>query len=188
MRATRAVSTGVAASVATAALFILPSGAQAQTNDSPILTGAVANTLARGDYEWQHYWGWMGSFSANLTPRFGLVAEASGEYRGDPYNSSYDFHTLVGGPRFGRLSGRARPYLQLPVGWMHSTTTFRLLGEETYTSNLFIFQPGGGIDVAMTGRLAVRLGADYLVQSPWYVEAWQLYNVRFVTGVTYSMR
>jgi hypothetical protein len=184
----RTASTRAAAYVAAFLLFIRPSDARAQADGPPILTGAVVNTLARGDFDWQHYWGWMGSFSANLTPRFGLVAEASGEYRGDPYNSSYDFHTLVGGPRFGRLSGHARPYLQLPVGWIHSSTTFRLLREETYTDNLFIFQPGGGVDVAVTDRLAVRLGADYVVGSPWHLQAWQFYNVRFVTGVTYSLR
>lgn len=184
---TRPVCTHAAVFV-TALFLFMPGDARAQADAPAIVTGAIVNSLVRGDYDWQHYWGWTGSFSANLTPRFGLVAEASGEYRGDPYNSSYDFHTLVGGPRFGPLSGHVRPYLQLPVGWMHSSTTFRLVGVQTYTGDGFIFQPGSGVDIAVSERLAVRLGADYVVGSPWHPEAWQFYNVRFVTGATYSLR
>jgi hypothetical protein len=156
--------------------------------DDLFATGAIVNTIAYGEFDSQHYWGGAASVAGNLTRSFGVVAEASGEYRGDDYNNSFTYFTLVGGPRFGRTSGHARPFVQFPVGWARSQTIFRLGSHtDTYSDNYFVVQPGGGVDVSVTDRLAIRLGADYLVASPWYPEAWRFYNVRFVTGLTFKL-
>ncbi|HEV3058919.1 MAG TPA: hypothetical protein VGY48_11775 [Vicinamibacterales bacterium] len=58
---------------------------------------------------------------------------------------------------------------------------------EFESQHYWAFQPGGGVDVALTDRFAIRLGADYLVGEPWHAEAWRIWNVRFVTGLTYKL-
>jgi hypothetical protein len=81
-----------------------------------------------------------------------------------------------------------RCHLPLSILRSRSQATFRLgTHSDTYSSNVFAFQPGGGVDVAVIDRFAVRLGADYLVGEPWHADAWRVWNVRFVTGLTYKL-
>ena len=130
----------------------------------------------------------MGSLSTSLSPLFGLVVEASGQNRGAAVNSEYSIYTLIGGPRFGRINGSVRPYVQFPAGLAHTRTRYQTgtYQSESRTTG-FVVQPGGGVDVRLNDSLRVRLGADYLVATPWYLESWRFYNLRVVTGLTVKM-
>ena len=70
----------------------------------------------------------------------------------------------LGGVRFGRGAGAIRPFVQALAGGARLSAVFetedldfRLVLSDT----VFVVQPGGGVDLAISDRVAVRLMADY---------------------------
>ena len=64
----------------------------------------------------------------------------------------------VGGPRFHVLAGRTRPFVHVMAG---ATRSLRRIEFFAHTSTNFTIQPGGGVDVDMTDRLALHIQGDY---------------------------
>ena len=171
----------------TVGITLVAVSAQAQTGHVSEITGAFTSAFVRGDYDVPHYEGWLTSMSISVTSTVSVVVEAAGQYRDDRFNDSFGVFTLVGGPKFTWAAGRARPFAQTPMGFARNWTIFRGYAPLSYASNVFVFQPGGGADVRLTERVYLRLAGDWLVGKPWYGVAWQMWNIRFGTGLTYRL-
>jgi hypothetical protein len=71
-----------------------------------------------------------------------------------------DIQTIsaVGGPRFHVPAGRARPFVHVMAG---ATRSLRKIEFFAHTSTNLTIQPGGGLDVDLTGLTALRFQGDY---------------------------
>jgi Outer membrane protein beta-barrel domain len=71
-----------------------------------------------------------------------------------------DIQTIsgVGGPRFHLTAGRARPFFHVMAG---ATRSLRKIEFFAHTSTNFTIQPGVGVDVDMTDRMALHVQGDY---------------------------
>ena len=71
-----------------------------------------------------------------------------------------DIQTIsaVGGPRFHVPAGRARPFVHVMAG---ATRSLRKIEFFAHTSTNFTIQPGAGVDVEMTDRMALHIQGDY---------------------------
>jgi outer membrane immunogenic protein len=106
------------------------------------------------------------SGSWRLRPRWSAVGEFSGEYAGSgPYpGETLQLLSYLGGVRYqlphSRFGGaRAlQPFGQVLVGGGHASGALAGAGEGT---NAFVARVGGGLDLPVKGRLAMRLQADY---------------------------
>jgi hypothetical protein len=66
--------------------------------------------------------------------------------------------SAVGGPRFHVAAGRARPFVHVMAG---ATRSLRKIEFFAHSSTNLTIQPGGGIDVDVTGLTALRVQGDY---------------------------
>jgi opacity protein-like surface antigen len=71
-----------------------------------------------------------------------------------------DIQTIsaVGGPRFHLAAGRARPFVHVMAG---ATRSLRKIEFFAHTSTNFTIQPGAGVDLDMTDRMALHIQGDY---------------------------
>lgn len=135
--------------------------------------------MSRGDYDIPYYKGWLASAAIPWTRSVGLVTEVSRQLRNDGIGDSFGYVTVVAGPKFTRVQGRARVFIQMPVGLVRDWADF--YDGVSVHANSFVFQPGGGADVQVTDRVALRFVGDWLVVRPWY-------GVGLVTGMCDSIR
>ena len=80
-------------------------------------------------------------------------SQVSGSYR-SPAAVTQTLASYLGGIRVAQGGGRAAPFAQVLAGLEH-------FSEPGFAQTGFAVQPGGGIDVAVTGRLALRGQVDY---------------------------
>lgn len=66
--------------------------------------------------------------------------------------------SAVGGPRFHFAAGRARPFVHVMAG---VTRSLRKIEFFAHTSTNLTIQPGGGFDIDVTERTALRIQGDY---------------------------
>jgi hypothetical protein len=66
--------------------------------------------------------------------------------------------SAVAGPRFHVPIGRARPFVHIMAG---ATRSLRKIEFFAHTSTNLTIQPGGGLDVDVTDRTALRFQGDY---------------------------
>lgn len=109
--------------------------------------------------------GWFASAGVNLTDMFTVVGEVSGSYATiDLFGTDVDadVHTFMGGARYVRRLDRISPFAQFLVGVARAGGGVDFLGVQISDSVTdFAIQPGGGVDVGLTDRLAARVGVDY---------------------------
>lgn len=114
--------------------------------------------------------GFQASVAGNVNKWFGLVAEFGGAYDRDTLGSGLKVestvYTYLFGPRFSRRgNGRATLFAHSLFGGVHGRG--RIEGLELNrleTANGFAMALGGGVDVKLSERLALRvLQADYLL-------------------------
>jgi opacity protein-like surface antigen len=115
------------------------------------------------DYH-QNFNGWNGSLAFNPSRWVGVVADLSGHYSSDSL-SNYSF--LVG-PRFTyRTQSRISPFAHALAGVAREgegTVSLNGPGGRTYRTGI-AYALGGGIDAAITERIAVRvIQLDYFDQ------------------------
>jgi opacity protein-like surface antigen len=106
--------------------------------------------------------GWNASLAVGLTGPIALEADGSGHY-GSKDGVDRDQLTLMGGARFSLLrGGKAAPFVHALAGLLREKAGIRILdvtiGEE---ENRFGMLLGGGVDVKVGERFAVRLLGDY---------------------------
>jgi hypothetical protein len=107
--------------------------------------------------------GWMAAVGGTLPSGFGVVGEVSGSYKtvsipGD--QPKLRVYTFLGGPRFRKSLARIAPFGQVLFGVARATTSVLTVTE---TASDFAYQPGGGVDLDVSGRLGVRIEGDYRI-------------------------
>lgn len=128
--------------------------------------------------------GWQATLGWNLWGRLGLVADVSGHYRSEE-GVDLDDLTFMGGLRFA-LHGRSiTPFAYGLAGGARagaSVSVFDVEISESATS--FAWAAGGGFDVRLSDRWAVRAQADYLRVESDPAEG----NLRVGGGIVYRIR
>ena len=111
--------------------------------------------------------GWFASVGADVPGPIDVVGAASGSYKtmgGLDIKLSMSIHTLMGGPRVMWRAGRLAPHAQVLVGLSRITTRYTLPGETLSASqNHVVIGPGGGLDVTISDRAAIRVGTSLRV-------------------------
>jgi opacity protein-like surface antigen len=106
--------------------------------------------------------GWNASLAVGLTGPLALEADGSVHY-GSKNGVDRDQLTLMGGARFSLLrGGKVAPFVHALVGLLRERAGIKILditiGED---ENRFGILFGGGVDVKVGERFAVRLLGDY---------------------------
>ena len=158
MRLRSAVVTGVS-SVLLALLAAAPVAAQDRKGD----VAFSYSILHDNDLEETFPTGWAFAVNSNLNEIFGVVGEIGGNYKTmDIFGTDVDLsvHTFMGGPRFRSERGKIVPFAQVLLGLARGS--YSVLGESDSETD-FAWQPGGGVDFAVTDRFAVRVQGDYRI-------------------------
>jgi hypothetical protein len=113
--------------------------------------------------------GWNASATFPAAPRIGVVTDFSGYYPGfnpgcNGCGQHAKIHTFLVGPQFSASRGRVTPFARFLLGDTHMSTAIDSLPNYiTFTSNnSFTFGGGGGVDVRVSRRFALRGQADWL--------------------------
>jgi hypothetical protein len=108
--------------------------------------------------------GWFASVASDMKGPLALVGEASGSYKsmgGLDIELSLGIHTFMGGPRVVRHGGRLHPYAQMLFGISRMATRYTLPDETLSAARHHLaMAPGGGLDVSISERAAVRVGTS----------------------------
>lgn len=173
----------MATRVATACSFCLAcslaivSSAAAQARSSANVAGGYS-VLRELDTPGTTYGaGWTAAFATTPPGGLGWVVEAGGNYR-QPAGVPQHLLALLGGARFtSGTRSRAVPFAQVLAG-------LERYSEIGFAQNGFAVQPGGGIDVSLTDRLAIRADVDYR----WVHASQHTFNeVRVAVGLAYAL-
>lgn len=167
-----------------ACLFLLPLTAKAQEQPRAELFGGYSLFHADGG---GNLHGWNASVAANLNRWFGLVVDFSGHYGSESFRAvpvvrpfpplpglatsvDSNLHLFLGGPRLSyRKSGRLTPFGHVLLGAARSHVDGKIEGPSftvrfSDTSTAFAMALGGGLDLKLSKRVALRLiQADYLL-------------------------
>ena len=110
------------------------------------LGGAASTTYPKG---------WVATVDLRLGGRMAVVGEAGGGYRSSFGVETQSLYGFLGGIRFNLWRvGPARIFAQALVG----LEDFR---EPGFSEHGLAFQPGGGLDLDLTSRLAIRVQGDF---------------------------
>lgn len=138
--------------------------------------------------------GWVASATGNVNRWIGVTAEVGGNYRTcdncqrGPFTSQEsrgtDLHlrvyTFMAGPRFAaRAIPGVTPFAQILFGGAHISGGVEFDG--ALTSGL-TYQPGGGVDIRVRPKVALRLQGDYRVVRTQGINGKQS---RFLVGVVF---
>ena len=99
------------------------------------------------------------SVAGNFNHWLGLAVDVGG-YHKSQGGATFNTYSYLGGPRFSyRKSGRVVPFAQIMFGGARGT-----LGGTAGSgaTNGFAFSAGGGVDLGLTRRLALRPQLDYI--------------------------
>ena len=136
--------------------------------------------------------GWLFAVGGNLTGGTSgedrvmdlfLVGEISGAYKtvGTYSDETIREHTFLGGVKLaGAAAKSATPFVQVLSGVGNIGVGS---GAESLSTNAFAFQTGGGVDVRMGARAALRVQADYRLLRK---EGHNLNEFRFAAGVVFG--
>jgi peptidoglycan-associated lipoprotein len=108
--------------------------------------------------------GGAGWIALSFTHSLSAVAEVSGQHAGNPDNSGEGLNLVsyMFGPRYRRGKSRIQPFAQTLFGASHATGLIATGGSGSF--NAFAMTAGGGADVKLTRRLALRaFEADYFL-------------------------
>ena len=104
--------------------------------------------------------GWAAEAQTNIKSSFALVAAFSGAY-GSQLGADLQLYTFLAGPRLIYRKGRANIFAHALLGGANLNATAGGVGDN---SSGFATALGGGVDVHLTHRAAVRLfQTDYLL-------------------------
>ncbi len=151
------------------ALLDVPAPALAQTRPAAEIAGGGYSFMR--DYQTKENYpaGWFASGAWNITDWLAAVGEVGGTYKSFDFtldslklNTNARLHPFLGGPRYSRRLRGVTPFGQLLVGAARETGGVTIFRQSIATAETKLaLQPGGGVDVPLTGRLSARIGADY---------------------------
>jgi len=122
-------------------------------------------------------YGWQASVAGNFHKNVGIVADFGGQYKkiAGVTGSAYEFGF---GPRFSVRGDKA-------TGFVHTLFGAALARGGGYSETAFGMGFGGGVDVNVTDRVAIRI-----VQVDWFLSKWDLgwdkKTVRFGFGIVFK--
>jgi len=118
----------------------MPAIASAQ--DYPRAEASAGYSYLRGTFD-ANFNGWNFSVAGNPTRWFGVAGEVGGLYI-----SNAQIYTFLAGPRLTSRAGRANPYAQVLFGGVNISTG--------YSETAFGWAVGGGVDIKVNKRIAIR--------------------------------
>ncbi|HEX6975800.1 MAG TPA: outer membrane beta-barrel protein [Vicinamibacterales bacterium] len=144
--------------------------------------------------------GWAASVGGSLTRSIEIVGEVGGNYQTVSVpEADTDFkikmHSFLGGVRFG-THGKVGGFVQALAGGTHVSFGLSSCGNipvefcddvrsQDTSKTFFTLQPGGGVDVAIAKRAALRFQGDYRVVFPDGSDD-LLHEFRFAAGVVFG--
>jgi opacity protein-like surface antigen len=161
------------------AVLVLCAAAQAQDVPRVEISGGFSYLDANLNGSKFHLIGGGGSATENLNGWFGGKFEVNA-FSGTTSGTSVTAQTVTYGPVFAyRRFDRITPYADIRLGVIHASTGY--LGISTSASR-FAMTAGGGADINLNHRTAIRLQADYLMSR--FLDLRQD-NLLFSTGVVF---
>ncbi len=139
---------------------------------SPALAQETPVVDVSGGYSYQRLEGeglngWYATVGGNITSWFGLVGDVNWHYTSERIPPFEDFpggrakddvRAILGGPRFTFRSGQVAAFAHVKGGVVTSHWSFEGFGEGE--SSNAAMELGGGVDVWVLPRLAIRGGVD----------------------------
>jgi len=128
--------------------------------------------------------GWMFAVGGNVTNWMAIIGEIGGGYK-SINESGFDLtikeHTFLGGVKFtSRRSRAAVPFVQVLTGIGNVGAG---AAGHSASVNAFAFQTGGGVDIRMGSRSALRVQGDYRLLRK---DGGNLNEFRFAAGVMFG--
>ena len=115
-----------------------------------------------GGYSWAggNFHGWNASITGNVNKWFGIVGDFSGHYGSEQDGSvriNQDAHSFLFGPRVSHRGKRFTPFAYAVFGATRFHESAVVLGQRLSASDTgFSSAYGGGLDLKVTDRLAIR--------------------------------
>lgn len=127
--------------------------------------------------------GWNASVAVNANSWFGIEANFSGNY-GSPISDSVllsntKVHTFLFGPRIVHRGERVQPHAHVLIGGAHARSD--VAGFFDVGQSALAFALGGGADIKVNNRLAIRLAQLDWIRTRFAGETQD--NWRFSTGI-----
>ena len=127
--------------------------------------------------------GWHAALGWGFSRRLGLLLDLSGHQGRDVEGSDVSVLSLMAGPRLTFGGGRLRPFVHVIGGVARSKAGIRVFDVEISESVTdFGGAAGGGFDLGLGDRWALRLAGDYRVVK---VKGETASDPRFSAGVAY---
>jgi hypothetical protein len=141
-------------------LFCLPASAQ-QTPEWE-LSGGYSHFFANVGNNSFNLHGGGGGIQQNVNDWFGGRVEFNG-FGGDTAGVHVTAQTYTFGPVFSyRKFERFTPFVHAQLGAIHASSGYLGISE---SATKFLAAPGGGVDIGLNPRVAVRLQGDYVSTS-----------------------
>ena len=128
----------------------------------PLMAQDTPKAEVFGGYSWAggNFHGWNASLTGNITKRFGIVADFSGQYGSELDGSvliQQDAHSFLFGPRFSFRGKRLTPFAYALFGATRFHESAIISGQKlSHTDTGFSSAVGGGLDVKFNDRIAIR--------------------------------
>ena len=172
------------------AVILTATTARAQETPSIELSGGyqvLRSGIGPGSIGTTYPVGWQASIGVNLNAWLGVAASAGADIRNvsnsianavtsTTTTSQSAVYSFMAGPQLTkRVSTTVDVFTSVMFGVIHSSVNASLSSTEIFAPNTqlelsvsggttrFAWQPGAGIDVSMTRRWAIRLGANYRI-------------------------
>jgi opacity protein-like surface antigen len=128
----------------------------------PVVAQDISKAEVFGGYTWAggNFHGWNSSVTGNVTKRFGIVADFSGQYGNELEGSilvKEDAHSFLFGPRFSFRGKRLTPFVYALLGVTRFHQSATVSGQQLSASDTgFSSAVGVGLDVRVNDRVAIR--------------------------------
>jgi len=172
----------IALGVMVVGLVVLAAGpAAAQTRDAPWQVagsyGYLHESGVGGGPSTTYAKGWFVAVDRRIGGRFRAIGEIGGSYHDNAAVETQSLYAYLGGIRVNLLRlGRAHVFVHVLAG-------VERFSEPGFSEHGFAFQPGGGVDVAITQRVGVRVQGDYRAA---HQEGVTINEARFGIGVVFG--
>jgi hypothetical protein len=169
------------ASMLALVVTLLANAAPARAQDTEVAAG-ISWVWLQGDYgRWHTYPGWSLELARSVTPHVTIAGEVGGNTYSVEYSNgwseSHRIFIVMAGPRVNSSRDeRVIGFVQVLSGVEHFSDNLHTPPELDFdtSSSGFAIQPGGGIDLKVSRRAAVRADLSDLVFEPWHSFYWRL--------------
>ena len=127
----------------------------------PAMAQEVPKVEVFGGYSWSggNFHGWNASVTGNINKRLGIVADFSGHYGSELGLVRVDqhAHSFLFGPRLSFRGKRLTPFVYGLFGATRFAESAVINGQHvSAVSNGFSLAVGGGLDIKVNDRIAIR--------------------------------